>query len=214
MAFPRVLLLLLLSWSFCEAEVPADFLKGVEYVREDDVPGWPSPPTTDHMKQPVFKAIGESIAAKKVMHCSCGDFDLERVNQYKEGPYKDKWRVELPVETCTSGPVSVGPFDNKFVAFRDSKQIANDVETCFNRVASPPSEDKEKTVPKADYMALQVELELLQKRVGELDHDLARCKIDHELFLQNEDSGDLQAKIYEFLRHAGANDDFLTEGIR
>ena len=179
---------------------PSGLLSNVEYVRQDDVPDWPIPPTKSYMDYGLFRKIAEELAAKRIMHCTCGDFDVKSVTKAEDGPHKGLWQVQLPVETCSSGKVTVGSFDNEFVAIRDTKRIADEIETCFNSVLSP--KDSEPT-------ALELEVQLLRTQVASLEHDLTRCKADNDLFIQNEDSGELQDRIVEYLRHAQATDDFI-----
>lgn len=194
-----------------------NLLEGVEYIRGDDIPGWPSPPTTDHMTVETFRRVAEDAAAKRVVHCSCGDYDFRRdVKGYASGsPHAGQWQVELPIELCSAAPgsrVSVGPFPDQFVALRDSRKIAERIEHCVNDVALDGyREDNDAPLPSDSHelTSLRLELQLLRNDLDKAKHDLARCKSDNDLFVHNEESGELQQRIHEYLRHAGATDDFL-----
>jgi len=180
-------------------------LNNVEFVYErEEIPGWPSPRSKDAMKNEIFRTMAEDFAATKILRCDCADFDKGSVRPYaEETPQKGDWKIDLPVSTCAGGPVAVGPYADRGNALQESKHVAERIEQCFNNLRH----DDGPSVPRAEFDALTLELQLLQQKVHGLEHDLARCKTDHDLFVQNEDSQELQDRINEFLRHVQPDED-------
>eukprot|EP00631_Chrysoreinhardia_giraudii_P005012 CAMPEP_0197428258 /NCGR_PEP_ID=MMETSP1170-20131217/40548_1 /TAXON_ID=54406 /ORGANISM="Sarcinochrysis sp, Strain CCMP770" /LENGTH=232 /DNA_ID=CAMNT_0042955997 /DNA_START=15 /DNA_END=712 /DNA_ORIENTATION=- len=138
-----------------------------------------------------------------VLDCACRPLAEDRIARYDQGPFKGKWYVRFP--TCSS-EAHAGPYASRDAAVADVPRLQAMSDFCFDRLTKAFEGE---SVPHADYVALQVELELTKARLGEVEHDLLQAQADNELLVNHYGIDTFRDHILEYLHHASASDDVL-----